>query len=216
MNITAAIGDQRSAALVILARAPELGLVKTRLAADLGAERTLAVYRHLLTMVADLAAQWSGPVTLETTGAESAWLGSGLEHLPRRVQPAGGLGTRIRAGLEHGLQLAPHAVIIGTDCPALRLSHLHDVAAGLQTQAVAFGPAEDGGYWSVGVSTAAVIPLVTAEELPWSETSLLAVSRQRLAAAGIGYYLGPTLADCDTVTDLQQAIAAGVLHAIPD
>lgn len=199
-------------ALVIIARAPEAGRIKTRLAAGIGAERTLAVYRQLLAVVVAAQASWPGPVLLATSGADAAWEGSGLEHLPRRPQPSGGLGGRVAAALRWGHEHCPRVVAIGTDCPGLRGPHLDALVALLTDVPVAFGPAADGGYWGVALADPRAIPLVGDDALPWSTPRILAESRARLVAAGLACALGETLADCDDADDLAAAVAAGFLR----
>ncbi len=199
------------ATLVIIARAPEPERVKTRLAAGIGTPGALHVYRQLLGIVTDVQRAWSGPVLLAASGAESAWADSGLEHLPRRAQPAGALGGRIAAALNWGLDHAERAIAIGTDCPGLRLPHLLQLLTQLDHAPVAFGPAEDGGYWGVGVSDRAPISALCAEDLPWSTPQLLAESRQCLDRAGLAYAAGDILADCDDADDLTAAVRAGLL-----
>lgn len=204
--------DGSEVALVIIARAPELGRVKTRLAASLGDARTLLVYRQLLAHVVRTAQQWPGPVLLASSGHDDAWIGSGCEAWPRQAQADGGLGARIAAALTWGLQVSPCAIAIGTDCPAISVAHLTTVVAGLDGAPVAFGPAHDGGYWSIAVRAPEVLSLVAADDLPWSQPTLLDVTRERLERAAISYVLGPTLADCDDVDDLAAAVTAGHLH----
>jgi hypothetical protein len=197
------------ASLVILARAPELGRVKTRLAATIGAASTLRVYHHLLARVADVARGWPGAVTLMTTGADAAWDGSALAHLPRTPQPDGGLGRRIAAALRLGLSQAPCAVVIGTDCPGLTAAHLERLAA--TATPAAFGPADDGGYWGLALTDPAVIAPCTGDDLPWSTPALLDATRDRLAVAGLACATTEVLRDCDDADDLAAAIAAGFL-----
>lgn len=198
-------------ALVIIARAPEEGRVKTRLAAGIGVPGALAVYRQLLGIVAQVQSGWAGPVLLTTTGTAGAWAGTGLEHLPRRAQTRGGLGCRIAAALRWGLAHSGRAIAIGTDCPGLTTVHLQRLTAALLHAPVAFGPAEDGGYWGVAVSDPAAIPLFTDDALPWSTPAVLRASQQRLAEAGFPSAITDTLADCDDADDLAVAVSAGFL-----
>ena len=205
----------RNTSLVIIARPPLLGRVKSRLAQSLGAPAALAVYRQLVQRVATVQAAWPGPVCLLAEHHEG-WDNTGLAHLTRRLQPSGGLGPRISAGLAWGCSAAPQTIVIGTDCPALSIAHLQAVAAGLSTTtSVAFGPAEDGGYWALGVTESAPNNLLTADDLPWSQATLLAESTRRLQAHGFAWHSGPCLADCDEVADLHAAVAAGLLN-LPD
>lgn len=198
-------------ALVIIARAPEAGRVKTRLAASIGTAGALAVYRQLLDIVAEVQSGWRGPVLLTASGSDAAWADTGLARLPRRAQVEGGLGQRIAAALQWGLETSGRAIAIGTDCPGLRAVHLRRLAQALDTAPVAFGPAEDGGYWGVAVADARAIPVLSAETLPWSTPLLLQASHGRLATAGIAHATGDTLADCDDADDLAVAASAGFL-----
>lgn len=201
--------------LVIIARPPLIGRVKSRLAHSIGEPAALAVYRQLLHRVASVQAAWPGPVCL-LAEHEDGWDDTGLAHLARRPQPSGGLGRRIAAGLGWGCNVALQTVVIGTDCPALSLAHLTAVAAGLNaTTSVSFGPAEDGGYWALGVTESAPLALLTADDLPWSQATLFTESTQRLQTHGVTWHCGPRLADCDEVADLYAAVAAGFLH-FPD
>ncbi len=198
-------------ALVIIARPPRHGRVKTRLAAGIGADGALAVYRQLLAIVARVARRWPGPVLLAADGHDG-WDGTGLEGWPRRLQPATHLGGRIADALAGGLAVAPAAIAIGTDCPGLHEDHLRAVARGLASAPLAFGPARDGGYWAIAATAAAPLAVACAGDLPWSTPELLAATRARLTAAGCRWREGPVLADCDDRDDLLAAIAAGLLQ----
>jgi rSAM/selenodomain-associated transferase 1 len=198
-------------ALVIIARAPQLGQVKTRLAAGIGPSAALEVYRALLAVVVTVQAAWRGPVLLAADGPGQAWTGTGLEHLPRHPQPAGGLGGRIAAALHQGVAEAGRAIAIGTDCPGLRATHLSALAGLLDHVPVAFGPAVDGGYWGVAVAGSQALPLLCADDLPWSSGTLLAETRRRLDQAGLPHAAADTLADCDDAADLAAAVHSGFL-----
>lgn len=214
----------RRAALVVIARAPERGRVKTRLAAAIGDDAALAAYRALLAITARAVVAWPGPAALlgagsweerpaEASGALTprAATDDALAALPRRAQPEAPLGSRIAAALRWGLELAPRAIAIGADCPALRVGHLLDLDRLLADAPVAFGPADDGGYWAVGVADTAAIPPLCDDGLPWSTPGLLAASRAALDAIGIRHALGARLADCDDAEDLGAAVRAGLL-----
>ena len=201
-------------ALVIIARAPELGRVKTRLAATLGAERTLGIYRQLLVRTAAVAAAWPGPVLVAATG-DGSWAGTGLDALPRIPQADGGLGRRIHGALAAGLARAPRAIAIGSDCPALDVPALAAVDAALADHAAAFGPAVDGGFWAVGVADAAAAAALGDDALPWSTERTRTACRERLATCGLtSADAGPVLDDCDDEAAWRAAVAAGWLSGI--
>ncbi|HEX5053103.1 MAG TPA: DUF2064 domain-containing protein [Planctomycetota bacterium] len=199
--------------LVVMAKAPEPGRVKMRLASSIGGPRALQVYRQLLAVTAAAANAWPGPVLLATAGDPAAFAGSGLERFECVPQPEGELGVRIAAALRAGRERAPSTIVIGSDCPGLDADALRAVAA-LSTIA-AFGPAVDGGFWSIATGVAATADVLERTKVPWSTSNTLALLRAELADAGLRSQLGPTLADCDTELDLRRAIAAGHLPPLP-
>ncbi len=201
---------KKSISLVIIAKPPIWGRVKTRLAASIGNDQALAIYGQLLHRVASVAQSWPGVVLLSAE-ADTGWNGTGLEHLPRRLQPDTGLGGRIDAALSWGLEHADHTIAIGTDCPALSVAALLAVAEGLESTGVAFGPAADGGYWAVAVAAGAPVSLICADDLPWSTAQLLSETRSRLQTANEAWHEGPLLTDCDDESDVISAVAAGLL-----
>lgn len=197
--------------LAIFAKAPRAGRVKTRLAAELGVDAALAVYRALLARTATAAADWSGAVTVHAAGDETDWAGTPLADLPRVAQAGEGLGARLRTGLDHELRQDPVAgvIAIGTDCPSIDCAALDEIARLLTRRAVVLAPAEDGGYWALGVGSHAAIDATCADELPWSRPELLTASEARCAAASLDWARGPRRADLDTLADLRRAEAAG-------
>jgi len=201
--------------LVILARSPELGRAKTRLARDIGDRATLAVYRQLLRRTAEAAHTWTGSVLLVSTGDPRHFAGTGLEHYARCEQSAGGLGERLTAAMHAGSQLAngePRAaLVIGTDCPAVTQGNLRQVADAMHDHDCAFGPCQDGGFWAMASCSARAIDLLSDQDLPWSTSRTLQATRTLLHRHGLSSQLGPTLADVDTVEDLRTAVAAGWL-----
>jgi rSAM/selenodomain-associated transferase 1 len=196
--------------LAVIARAPETGRVKSRLAATIGSAAALAVYRGLLTHTAALASAWRGPVRVLFTGDEAALAGSPLGSFPRQPQARGGLGERLFAATAALLPGRPAGVLfIGTDCPLLTQAHLADLATALPSVRVAIGPARDGGYWGIAVRDLAAAACCFAPDLPWSQPGLLAATRHRLTVAGMSLATTTLLDDLDDVADLRLAEAAG-------
>jgi len=195
--------------LALFAKAPERGRVKTRLAAELGEDAALAVYRALLEYTRQVVAAWRGGVTLHAEGAEAAWLDSPLRTLPRRPQCRGGLGERLAHGLAWELDQGGPVVAIGADCPGLDHAALAEVGELLSHHPVVFGPSDDGGYWCLGVADPAALAPCCDPTLPWSRPQLLARSETACARAGLGTARAATRDDVDTLADLRRAEAAG-------
>jgi rSAM/selenodomain-associated transferase 1 len=199
--------------LLIFAREPVLGRVKTRLAADIGLEAALAAYRELLALTATAvtAAQVPATVWLAEAPAEQA-LGSPDEvqlaearpewpGLPWRVQPtAGALGERMAHAFAEAFAAgAGHVVIIGTDCPGLTADLLRQAFAQLATHDLVVGPAADGGYYLLGMND---LHARLFADKQWSTNTVLPATLADAERLGLSVAQLPTLADVDSAADL--------------
>lgn len=193
--------NPETVAIAVMARAPVPGLAKTRLIPTIGAHAA-AVLQERFTehaLAVALAAD-TGPVTLwctpHTTHAAFLELGACLP-VTLRQQPEGDLGARMLAAIIAG---NGPVLVTGTDCPALQPGHLHVAAAALQDGAdVVLIPAEDGGYVLIGMR-APHAPLFDA--IAWGGDTVLAETRERIAALGLTAVELDTLWDVDTDADL--------------
>jgi len=187
---------------LVFVRAPELGRVKTRLAAALGDPGALRVYRRLAEHTLREACALGGEVRIHFTPTERendvrAWLGTAPVYL---AQAEGDLGTRMEAAFRAAFaDGADRVVIIGSDLPALSTALLRRAFAALETHAAVLGPARDGGYYLLGMT--ALVPGVFREIL-WSTDAVLPLTLDRLRAAGVEPALLDTLSDVDEVEDL--------------
>ena len=154
--------------LIIFAKPPRLGRVKRRLAADIGTMEALRFYRR------NLAA------TLRMLGRDPRWqcwlfldrgAGRWPRNLPRRLQARGDLGVR----METALRALPQGsiVLIGSDIPGVSRSDIRHAFRGLGRSDVVFGPAEDGGFWLVGLANSRVAPDLF-KDVRWSTEHALA------------------------------------------
>jgi uncharacterized protein len=188
--------------VVVFARAPQLGQVKTRLAATVGAERALEIYTTLAEgVVASLAATaaWELVVRCAPDAARdevARWFGADVSVEP---QGEGDLGARMLRALEAHLAGGAHrVVIVGTDCPDLDAHVVQRAFAALVTHDLVYGPASDGGYYLVGARRP--VPAVFTD-VPWSAVDTLAVSLERARQADYSVQLLDVLADIDTEQD---------------
>lgn len=184
--------------IILFARAPVPGQVKTRLIPALGAEGAAELHRR---MVSDALIRLGrfGPVELHTDAATSEWPDfSGA----RRVQAQGDLGARMLAALSQGLP----AMIAGSDAPGVPDAHL---AALLGSPAdVALGPTEDGGFYAIAARRTHADMF---RDVEWSSGSELRQTIRACERCGLAVEIGPRWFDIDTPQDLERARAAGIL-----
>jgi len=196
-------------AVVVLARAPEPGRVKTRLAADLGAAAATSLHEALALDVIERLAAWGsgrGALVLALTGAEPA--GERLAGPARAAgfdverQVGGDLGARV-----HGAVAGRHRVgarrvlVLGTDCVELPDELLDGAAAALLDADVVLAPAADGGYVLVGARR---LPAEALAGVRWGTGTALADTEAACRLAGLSVARAPGSADVDTVADLER------------
>jgi uncharacterized protein len=190
--------NANSVAVAILAKAPIPGLAKTRLIPSIGAHAAAVLQERLTERTVETAlAATVGPVTL--------WCAPDPSHASFRDlferhavtltrQPDGNLGARMLATFGAGPMLA-----IGTDCPALKPAHLESAAEALLDAEVVLIPAEDGGYVLIGARAAHPM-LFTG--IAWGSATVLAETRECIAALGLTSTELTPLWDVDTEIDL--------------
>lgn len=194
-------------AVLVFVRAPELGRVKTRLAAVVGPGAALRVYRrlaeHTLREAAALAGEGVG-VRVHHTPADAgdavrAWLGPGPAYLP---QADGDLGRRMEDAFARAFaDGAERVVIVGSDLPDVSASLLRRAFAALDDHPAVLGPARDGGYYLLGLSR---MTDGLFDGIAWSTPEVLPATLTRFRAAGVAPAMLEALADVDEVQDLPE------------
>lgn len=191
--------------IVQFAKAPIVGQVKTRLHSALtpadATELHCALVKHSHKTMKSLAEVNSA---LAVAPLEHAfWREQEFAQTPLWPQPAGDLGQRMQACFEYQLRdgSVPWVILIGSDCPALSPAYLADAVAALERgQQLVLGPATDGGYVLIAMST----PLAVFEGVDWGSARVLAQTCARAEHLGIAPYLLTPLADVDRPEDLAQ------------
>jgi uncharacterized protein len=191
--------------VILFAKAPRPGHVKTRLQPPLTAAEAAALHdafvRDSLEMLLGLGGQ--ADIELSSDEATPAW----MEYpVARSVQAAGDLGTRMAHALISALEAGrPSSLVVGADVPNLPASH---IAALLESSAdVAFGPAEDGGFYSVACRRADERMF---EGVRWSQSGALEEAMAACVRYGLRVATGPSWYDIDDAAGL------GRLRLAPD
>ncbi|MDF7811239.1 TIGR04282 family arsenosugar biosynthesis glycosyltransferase [Hymenobacter sp. YC55] len=189
--------------LLVFARYPELGKVKTRLAAGIGAEAALAVYQELLhhtfTVIADVPAHKT--LWLAAPSTAPAALPEGWDKYEQVYQYPGDLGQKMQAAFSHAFAAgATAALIIGTDCPGITPQLLTEAYALLATHDVVIGPAEDGGYYLLGMKELYTDLFVNKS---WSTDAVLPHTLADADRLGLQVAQLPVLRDVDDADDLR-------------
>lgn len=189
--------------LLVFARNPVPGRVKTRLIGALSAQQATDVYVGLLRHTLEVAGvvNGGGARVYIDDDAPNPTLQRMLDRhgLPWRAQRGADLGARMLQAIAATLRTASRAVLIGSDCPEFDPDYLHSAFAALSTNDVVIGPAADGGYVLIGMREP------HAElfgDIAWGSSRVLAQTRQRLTQRRLDWHELPTLHDVDDAADL--------------
>ncbi|HSP32901.1 MAG TPA: TIGR04282 family arsenosugar biosynthesis glycosyltransferase [Thermoanaerobaculia bacterium] len=200
--------------ILVFARVPELGKVKTRLAAAVGDDRALALYEK---MVRDTLAS-IGESTADTE-IEVVWaptpIASG-EVLRRSfgnrtlaMQTGATLGDRLAMAFSERFffHRTQKIVAIGVDDPRLSREIIDHAFALLDSVDWVIGPATDGGYYLIGCRAAAFESTIF-HDIDWGTSTVLETTLRKIREWGATVALLPHRSDIDTVEDLQRHEAA--------
>ncbi len=197
--------------LLVFARAPVPGAVKTRLIPALGPDGAAELHARLLERTLETAhAAACAPVELWCTpdldhpAFEAA---AGRYGVTLRTQPPGDLGQRMQQALAATLADAGRAVLVGCDGPALTPQDLADAFTALDDHDVVLGPAEDGGYVLIGARR---VSPVLFDGIEWGGPRVLRQTRGRLVALGWRWHELRMLWDVDRPDDLDRLSELGL------
>jgi uncharacterized protein len=191
-------GPSYARRLVIMAKRPAMGRVKRRLAREIGASAALRFYRSSLShTVLRLAAdpRWLTVIALDSI-TDGAPLRSPVTLMP---QGEGDLGARMQR-LFKRLPPGP-VVVVGSDIPSIRPAHIAAAFRLLGEADAVFGPAQDGGYWLVGLKRTPRV-LAPFARVRWSGPHALADTRANLKGKRVA--LAHRLSDVDRAEDLRR------------
>ena len=193
--------------IIVFAKAPVPGLVKTRLAPRLGAAGAAALHARLVerTLVT-AAASGVGPLELHCAPdiAHPFFTACSTRHGAALFAQTGhDLGDRMFAACRDRLP----GIIVGSDCAALTADHLQEAANRLKNREDAvFIPTEDGGYALLGLART---DRALFDRIPWSTGTVMACTRERLRALGWRWSELDTLWDVDRPADYDRLLQSG-------
>lgn len=188
--------------LIIFARNPQLGSVKTRLAADIGEEKALDIYKVLL----ERTHQITEPLDIDKLVAYSDYINTDdlWNGYFKVEQTEGDLGKRMHDAFKIGFDSDyERIVLIGTDCYELETSDIQKAFADLEHHDAVVGPAEDGGYYLIGLSK--MVPNLFHNK-SWSTEKLLGETKNEIQNLGLTHTELRTLNDVDQKSDLNEAL----------
>lgn len=196
------------ARLIIFARAPRLGSVKTRLAQEIGEAAALAAYEKLLRdLSANLAALSDVTVLFTPSDAESdlsPYFPRGWSFAPQEGRDLGASLTQAFAATNSGSK----TVVIGSDCPQVSTKDVEAAFEALDRNDLVLGPATDGGYWLAGLKSAQ--PRLF-QGINWSTATVLQETLDRAAELNLRTALLRELRDVDTAADWEDYLARTAL-----
>src|SRR4051812_44749700 len=199
--------------IVVFAKAPVAGAVKTRLAPVLGREGAARLHARLVLHA--LAAAHAA-----RAGAVELWCAPDCSHpffegcagqwpLRLRRQQGASLGERMRHAFDTLEAEGTGAVLIGSDCPALGAAEIAAAATALASCDAVIAPAEDGGYGLIGLSRA--IPRLF-DGIAWGSATVMADTRERLQASRAAWRELPRTWDVDRPEDYERLCREGLLE----
>lgn len=188
--------------LIIFAKQPKLGKVKTRLASTFGDEKTLEIYFELLDVTKN--------VTSVIDAEKIVYWDELREDHPKefefgyqnRIQETGDLGFKMENAFQNEFKLgAKKIVIIGTDCPYLTNDIFEVAYSELDHTDFVLGPALDGGYYLLGMKEFS--PFIF-HSIPWSTKDVLSLTIESIRKNNKTFTLLKELSDIDDINDFKQ------------
>ena len=185
------------ALVIVFVKNIKLGTVKTRLAKTIGDFGAFEVYSELVKITEKATEELDIDKRIYFSNAvvDTKW-----QNEFKTVQHGADLGERMLNAFKEGFEAGyKRIVLIGSDLPDINSTHIKKGIEALATNDVVFGPAEDGGYYLVGLSK---MNTAIFTNKPWSQSNLLEQTLQELHNNKVTVSTLETLNDIDTYEDL--------------
>jgi len=194
-------------ALIIFAKRPAPGRVKTRLSPPLSLEEAAELYRCMLEDILEKVSALSGVdrhIFYEPGESAAAFFEQAAPGMTSTPQQGEDMGERMSNAFAEMFDAGyEQAAVIGTDIPDIPLEFVAEAFDRLESNEVnaVFGPSEDGGYYLLAMRK---LHAELFRGIRWSSGEVLEKSLERAKEAGIGVSLLPVWHDVDTAEDLKR------------
>ncbi len=188
--------------LIVFAKVPELGKVKSRIAKDVGPEKALSVYKFLLDKTFETAKATKKDVCVCLEGNDDKLKLNLPEYFFMSQQKGLGIGERMLNSIEEGLQKGyDKVVLVGADIYDLSSDIILNAFIDLTHSDIVLGPAYDGGYYLIGMKK--LYPQLF-QDIPWSTAFVLDKTIEKCKKQELTYTAVSRLNDIDTLDDLKK------------
>lgn len=194
--------------LIIFAKKPEMGTVKTRLAKSIGDENALKVYLKLLEHTHRIADKVNANKKVYFNKVSKIDI---LDYykFQKELQRGGDLGEKMRNSFLENYDFEK-VVLIGSDCFEINEDIIEDAFLALEENDCVIGPASDGGYYLIGSRGERLLPIFKDKE--WSTENVLLDTILDLKKHKLSYHLLEELSDIDEEKDLPVEWAKSMLQ----
>ena len=205
--------------LLVFARLPERGRVKSRLAESIGQERALAAYETMLRDLLSSIGKSTAETEIEilwapTESANGETLTRAFGDLPTAMQTGATLGDRLSMAFSERFffHATQKIIAIGVDDPSLPRALIDNAFALLDSNEWVVGPAEDGGYYLIGCRAATFDPAIF-KDVKWGTPSVFPTTIARIAELQNTVAVLPMRWDIDVAEDWERYQASSSARA---
>jgi rSAM/selenodomain-associated transferase 1 len=191
--------------ILIFVKVPLKGQVKSRVAAVVGDETALGLYKNFVLDVIDTVIKTGCPFRIcyapaEAGQAMTGWLNTDC---PLKPQQGNDLGERMEnAFIQCFAEGIERVVLIGSDLPDLAPAILHEALSSLARKDVVIGPAFDGGYYLIGFNRRSFLPKIF-HGIAWGTATVFQDTIAILGDHALTVHRAPQWHDVDTSEDLK-------------
>ena len=191
--------------LLFFVKNPERGKVKSRLAAAIGVDPAVCLYKNMVAQMLSTLKEGTFPLYIcffpkNVQKPIKNWLGEEYRYIPQNGKD---LGERMRNGFIDGFSMGhKRVVLIGSDIPGLKIKYVNEAFTSLKKMDAVIGPAYDGGYYLIGFKNKTFFAQVF-EGMTWGTKNVFDETMKRLKRFRRAVHTLPYQRDIDTAEDLR-------------